>query len=76
MPTHRYRKENGSAVIMAARRLAGVIPEVNCSKYVTDTPSPSMKKVAHSGFETQRHHQKSKTGVLVAPQKGPMSSKN
>ena len=31
----------------------------------------------HPGFETQgRHHQKSKTGVSVAPQKGLMSSKN
>ena len=30
----------------------------------------------HSGFVTQsRHHQKSKTGVSVAPQKGVMSSK-
>ena len=35
-------------------------------------------KAAHSGFETQgRHHQKFKTGVSVASQKGPtsMSSK-
>ena len=32
-------------------------------------------KAAHSGFETQkRHHQKSKTGVSLAPQKGLMSS--
>ena len=31
----------------------------------------------HSSFETQRRsHQKSKTGVSVAPQKGFMSSKN
>ena len=36
-----------------------------------------MNKAAHSGFETQRRrHQKSKIGVSVAPQKGPMSSKN
>ena len=27
------------------------------------------KKAAHSGFETQRCHQKSKMGVSVAPQK-------
>ena len=32
-------------------------------------------KGIHSGFETQdRHHQKSKAGVSVAPQKGLMSS--
>ena len=31
----------------------------------------------HPGFETQgRHHQKSKTGVSVAPQKGLVSYKN
>ena len=36
----------------------------------------SANKGAHSGFETQRgHHQKSKTGVSVATQKGLMSSK-
>ena len=38
---------------------------------------PSVNKAAHSGFEIQRrHHQKSKTGVSVAPQKGLMSSEN
>ena len=35
------------------------------------------KREIHPGFETQgRRHQKSKTGVSVAPQKGLMSSKN
>ena len=39
-------------------------------------PLSSKNKAAHSGFETQRRrHQKSKTGVSVAPQKGLMSSK-
>ena len=34
------------------------------------------KRGIHPGFETQgRRHQKSKTGVSVAPQKGFMSSK-
>ena len=45
---------------------------VNCNIYdsVTSTPPPSANKAAHSGFETQRRrHQKSKTGVSVAPQK-------
>ena len=38
---------------------------------------PSGNKAAHFGFETQRRrHQKSKTGVSVAPQKGLVSSKN
>ena len=34
-------------------------------------PPPSTNKVAHSGFETQRRrHQKSKTRVSMAPEKG------
>ena len=36
----------------------------------------SMPKGIHPGFENQaRHHQKSKTGVSVALQKGLMSAK-
>ena len=47
-----------------------------CHTCVTRVPLPSVNKAAHSGFETQRRcHQKSKTGVSVAPQKGLMSSK-
>ena len=39
-------------------------------------PPPSVNKTSHSGFETQRRcHQKSKTGLSVAPQKGLKSSK-
>ena len=50
--------------ILAAKRAAGVTPEVNLKKCVTHTPPPSCP-----------HHQKSKTRVSVAPQKGLMSSK-
>ena len=60
--------------MLAAKRLACVSPEVNLREHVTHTPLPSWNKTAHSGFETQRRrHQKSKTGVSVAPQKGLMS---
>ena len=46
---------------------AGVAPEVN----LMITQARKHAKGIHSGFETQgRPHQKSKTGVLVAPQKG------
>ena len=55
-----YMEEN----CLAVKRLAGVAPEVNCRD-----------KAAHSGFETKRHHQQSKTGVSVAQQKGLVSSK-
>ena len=35
---------------------------------ISRTPPPSENRAAHSGFETQRgHHQKSETGVPVAP---------
>ena len=67
---------DGSAAMLAAKRSAGVEPEVNLRECVTHMPPLNANKAAHSGFETQRrHHQKSKTGVSVAPQKGLMSSK-
>ena len=44
-----------------------------CNTYA----SASLNKAGHSGSETQRRrHQKSETGVSVAPQKGLLSSKN
>ena len=45
--------------------------EVNLRKRISHTPLQSMDKVAHSAFETQRRcHQKSETGVPVAPKNG------
>ena len=70
MPGHRYVEEIGLAGMPAAKSSSQVAPEVNLREYVTCTPLPNANKAAHSGFETQRrHHQKSKTGVSVAPQK-------
>ena len=49
--------------------------EIEC---VAHMPPQSTNKATHSGIETQgRHHQKSKTGVLVSvvPQKGLMPLK-
>ena len=69
-------EENGSAAMLAAQRLAGVTPKVNLRECVIHMPLSSMNKAAHTGFETQRiHHQNSKTGISVVPQKGLMSSK-
>ena len=51
--------ENGSAAMLAAKRLAGVAPEAAHSGFETQ----------------RRRHKKSKTGVSVTPQKGLMSSK-
>ena len=62
MPACRYMEENSSVAMLAAKRSAGVTPEVNCRECVTYMPLTSVNKTAHSGFETQRrHHQKSKT---------------
>ena len=77
MPAHRYVEETGLAAILATKRSTGVTPEVNLRECVTCMPLPSANKAAHSGFETQRrYHQKFKTVVSVAPQKGLMSSKS
>ena len=77
MPAQKYVEENGSAAILATKRSAGVAPEVNLREHVKCMPPPIVNNASHFGFETERrHHQKSKTGVSVAPQKGLMSSKN
>ena len=61
-------EENGSATMLAAKRSAGVTPEVNLREHVTHASVPSVNKAGHSGLETQRRHcQKSKIGVSVAP---------
>ena len=66
----RYGRDS-LAAMLATKRSAGVAPEVNLRECVTHTPPPSLNKATNSGFETQRRrHQKSKTGVSVAPQKG------
>ena len=46
--------EIGLAAKLAAKRSAGVTPQVNLRECVTHTPPPNMNKAAHSGFETQR----------------------
>ena len=54
---------------------AGVTPEVNLRNLLCAVKE-ARKLGIHPGFETQgRHHQKSKTGVSVASQKGLMSPK-
>ena len=80
-------EESNLAAIPVIKRSAGVTPEVNLNEHVTHMPLSSTNKAAHSGFESankaahscletqDRRHQKSKTGVSVAPQKGLMSYK-
>ena len=76
MPGCMYVEEISSAAMLAAKMSAGVTPEVNFRERVTGTLLQSANKAAYSGFETQRCHQQSKTGVSVAPQRELMSSKN
>ena len=42
--------------MLAAKRSAGVAPEVNLRECVTYKPLPSVNKDAHSDFETPRRH--------------------
>ena len=48
------REGNGSAAMLAAKRLAGVTSEVNLREHVICTPLLSANKGAQSCFETQR----------------------
>ena len=41
MPAYRYMEEIGSAAMLAAKRLAGVTPEVNLRDHVTCMPRAS-----------------------------------
>ena len=57
--------------MLAAKRSAGVTPEVTLGEHVTHILEPSANRAAHSGFETRRtHHQKS------PKQRYPRSHKN
>ena len=61
--------------MLAAKRSAGVEPEVNL-RHPLCTGEKARKQGVHPGFETQgRNHQNSKTGVSAVPQKGLVSSK-
>ena len=63
------------AAMLTSIQSAGVAPEVNL-RNSWHAGNKACKRGIHSGFKTQgRHHQKSKTGVSVAPQKGLMFSK-
>ena len=63
MPASTYVGENGLADMLATKRSAGVIPEVNIEESVRYTSQPSVNKAADYGFETERRlHHKSKQG--------------
>ena len=43
-PGRRYVKQIDSAAILAAKRLAGIAPEVDLKECITHTPPPSVNK--------------------------------
>ena len=51
MPAYRYMEENDLASMLAAKRLAGVAPEVNLGKHVTRMPLSSANKAVHPGLK-------------------------
>ena len=55
MPAHRYMEDNGSAVMLAAKKSVSVAPEVKHRECVTHIPLPSVHEAAHSDFGTQRN---------------------
>ena len=68
--------QRGSAAMLAITRSADVTSEVNLRNPL-QISGEVHKQVIHHGLETQgRHRQKFKSGVLVDPQKGLVSSKN
>ena len=44
MLSHRYLEENGSAAMLAAKRSAGITPEVNLKECVTHMPLSRVNK--------------------------------
>ena len=50
-PAHRYMEENGSAAMLAAKRLVGVAPEVNLREHVAHIPLSNMNKASRSGLK-------------------------
>ena len=67
---YKYVNQKGSAVMLAIKRSTDVTPEVNLGNPLCKGKE-GYQQENHPSF----HHQKSKTALSVAQQKGPMSSK-
>ena len=69
-----YEDQKGFGAMLDIQRSVGVTSEVNMRSPL-HAGEQVLKSTIHPGFETQgRHHQKSKTGVSLAPQNGLISS--
>ena len=69
-----YVDENSSTATLAAKRSAGVAPEVNV-KNSLGVDDKGCRQGNHPGFETYAKVTKIPKRVSVTPQKGLMSSK-
>ena len=68
---YKYMDQNSSTAMLNTKRSAGAEIEVEVNlRTLLHTVINHTSKAIHPGFETQgRHHQKSETGVLLAPHK-------
>ena len=65
------------AAMLTIKRSAGVTSDVNFREPISYMPLPSANKAAHSGLKTRGDVTRSKkTGLSVAPKKGPSMSPN
>ena len=60
----KYVDENGSAAMLAAKRLAGVAPEVNLGEHTSHMSLPSANKAAHSVDMCPPKFKKKKDSVI------------
>ena len=63
MPDCRYVEDNSLAVMLAAKWLAGVTPELNLIDHVKDMPLPSANKAAYYALKPRGY-------VTRCPQEG------
>ena len=70
LPVLKHACEESYRLPCYVKRSAGVTPEVNLRECTSHMPPASMNEADHSSFESQtKHHQKSKTGISVIPEK-------
>ena len=72
---YKYVDSKGSATMLAAKRSAGVAPEVNLGNNAQASKRASEVSTLGRALSQGRRHQKSKVGVPVAPRKGHVSTK-
>ena len=66
---YKYVNQKSSAAMLVIKRSVGVTPGVNLRNPLHGGQN-TCKQGIHPGFENNnKHHQKSKTGVSVTPQK-------